>query len=224
MMTERTPPTEHTIAASTQGRYLISCPTSQGPHPLLVGFHGYGEQAETHLAELQRLPGAEHWLLASVQGLHWFYSSKQRMVVASWMTRLGREQAILDNIQYVDGVVRKLQQEFNVNNHLVYVGFSQGAAMAYRAAAKAGHACSGLIVLGGDLPNDLKEGGPLRLPKVLIGRGQEDDWYTQEKYTSDLVTLRERCIEVSTTVFKGGHEWTDAFREEVGQFLTAVNS
>tara|TARA_B100001105_G_scaffold177161_1_gene142818 strand:- start:599 stop:1273 length:675 start_codon:yes stop_codon:yes gene_type:complete len=224
MITERTPPTEHTIAASTQGRYLISCPTSQGPHPLLVGFHGYGEQAETHLAELQRLPGAEHWLLASVQGLHWFYSSKQQMVVASWMTRLGREQAILDNIQYVDDVVRRLQQEFNVNNHLVYVGFSQGAAMAYRAAAKAGHACSGLIVLGGDLPNDLKEGGPLRLPKVLIGRGQEDDWYTQEKYTSDLVTLREHSIEVSTTLFKGGHEWTDAFREEVGQFLTAVSS
>ena len=224
MITERTPPTEHTIAASTQGRYLISCPTSQGPHPLLVGFHGYGEQAETHLAELQRLPGAEHWLLASVQGLHWFYSSKQQRVVASWMTRLSREQAILDNIQYVDGVVRKLQQEFNVNNHLVYVGFSQGAAMAYRAAAKAGHACSGLIVLGGDLPNDLKEGGPLRLPKVLIGRGQEDDWYTQEKYSSDLVTLRERGIEVSTTVFKGGHEWTAAFRKEVGQFLTAVSS
>ena len=223
-MTEFTPPSEHTIAASTQGRYLISCPTGQGPHPLLVGFHGYGEQAETPLAELQRLPGAEHWLLASVQGLHWVYSSKQQRVVASWMTRLGREQAILDNIQYVDGVVRKLQQEFNVNNHLVYVGFSQGAAMAYRAAAKARHACSGLIVLGGDLPNDLKEGGPLRLPKVLIGRGQEDDWYTQEKYTSDLVTLRERGIEVSTTVFKGGHEWTTAFRKEVGQFLIAVSS
>ena len=58
MITERTPPTEHTIAASTQGRYLISCPTSQGPHPLLVGFHGYGAHAETHLAELQRLPGS----------------------------------------------------------------------------------------------------------------------------------------------------------------------
>ena len=96
--------------------------------------------------------------------------------------------------------------------------------MASRAASKAGHACSGLIVLGGDLPNDLKEGGPLRLPKVLIGRGQEDDWYTQEKYTSDLVTLRERGIEVSTTVFKGGHEWTAAFRKEVGQFLIAVSS
>ena len=96
--------------------------------------------------------------------------------------------------------------------------------MAYRAAAKAGHACSGLIVLGGDLPNDLKKGDPLRLPKVLIGRGQEDAWYTQEKYASDLVTLREHGIEVSTTVFKGGHEWTAAFREEVGQFLTAVSS
>ena len=79
-------------------------------------------------------------------------------------------------------------------------------------------------MLGGDLPNDLKEGASLRLPKVLIGRGQEDDWYTHEKYTSDLVTLRECGIEVSTTVFKGGHEWTDAFREEVGQFLTTVTS
>ena len=39
-----------TIATETHGRYLVRTPRVSGPWPVLVGFHGYGENAATHMA------------------------------------------------------------------------------------------------------------------------------------------------------------------------------
>ena len=87
---------------STHGRTLIKDPTPpSSPHRLLVGFHGYAQNAEEMVAELERLPGAEEWTLVAVQALHRFYARGGEKVVASWMTRQDRELAIADNIAYV---------------------------------------------------------------------------------------------------------------------------
>lgn len=178
---------------------------------LLVGFHGYGETAEAHLAELERIPGTAAWSLAAVQALHPFYTRSQE-VVASWMTRMDRQAAIADNVEYVRRVVRRLQPE----RKLVFAGFSQGAAMAWRAAAAI--PCDGVIVLGGDLPPDVA--ADAALPAILIGRGERDDFYTAEKLKHDLSFLAPR--DVRSLVFDGGHEWTDLFRQEAGEFLARV--
>jgi len=130
---------EREIAALVHGRYLFEAPETTGC-PLLVGFHGYGENAEKHLEELRRLPGSSRWALCAVQALHPFYN-RSGDVIACWMTRLQRERAILDNVRYVASVVAELKRELPVSDQLVYLGFSQGAAMAYRAAAGAGHPC-----------------------------------------------------------------------------------
>lgn len=122
------------VATAVHGRTLVA--GSRGPDsPLLVGFHGYGENAERHLEELRAIPGAERWTLAAVQALHPFYS-KSNEVIASWMTRLDREAAIEDNVAYVGAVVERLRAERLAGERLVFVGFSQGAAMAWRAAAR----------------------------------------------------------------------------------------
>ena len=122
------------IATLVHGTYLVELPEPLAGAPLLVGFHGYGENAAIHLAELARIPGASRFLLCSVQGLHPFYN-KAGEVVASWMTRHDRERAIEDNVRYVAAVVTRLQRDYPVGERLVFAGFSQGSAMAYRAAA-----------------------------------------------------------------------------------------
>lgn len=219
------------IPTTVHGHYLESVPPGPGPHPVLVGFHGYGETIEEHFEELLRIPGSEGWLVVAVQALHLFYRTRTGEVVASWMTRLNREPAIASNIAYVASVVAELKQRHSLGapgeEKLVYAGFSQGVAMAYRAAAASGHAAAGLIALAGDVPPDVAEGlatSPdlaTAYPRVLIGRGQRDA-YPAEQMRKDEQTLAAKGIPVETHTFPGGHEWTADFRERVGKFLAQL--
>lgn len=212
----------HTIAATTHGRYLVAPADGPGPAPLLVGFHGYGEHAGRQLAELDRIPGSGHWTRVAVQALHRHYSASRRHVVGSWMTREDRELAIADNIAYVRGVVDAVRGAYETTGAPVYCGFSQGVAMAYRAALRAGHACRGVIALAGDIPPELQARPEPCWPPVLIGRGRLDDWYTGEKMDADLAFLERVGAPVTPCVFDGGHEWTDDFRAEAGRFLAGL--
>lgn len=209
------------IPAGVHGRYLVDTPAGPGPHPLLVGFHGYQENAETHLEELRRVPGASRFVMVAVQSLHLFYK-KGGAVVGSWMTSLGREHAIADNIRYVGAVVTEVKREVPAGGGLVYVGFSQGASMAYRAAARAGHQCDGVVALGGDMPPEIADDESTRLPPVLVGRGEADGWFTREKLEQDLDRLARLGVSARSVIFPGGHEWTEAFRAAMGEFLRAT--
>jgi predicted esterase len=198
------------VATFVHGRYLYE---DRGGDRLLVGFHGYAEAADANLAELLRIPRSERWSLLSVQALHPFYT-RSGEVVASWMTKVDRELAIGDNIAYVQKVLAQVPRR----DKLVFSGFSQGAAMAARAAANI--ACSGLVMLGGDVPADAKK-DRMRLPPALLGRGIRDEWYTDEKFKADLEYLEPRT-RVTRCVFAGGHEWSDAFREAFSEFLASL--
>lgn len=193
------------VPATVHGRYLVR----KGPQDrLLIGFHGYAQNARIHLDDLLQIPGIDGWTVVSVQALHPFYAREN--IAASWMTSQDREFAIDDNIAYVRGIVARLPKP----GTLVFEGFSQGAAMAYRAAST--NRCDGVIALGGDVPPDVTA----NLPPVLIGRGKGDDWYNDEKFKEDLKDL-EPTTRVTTCVFDGAHEWTDEFREAASRFLSA---
>jgi len=211
----------HTIGASTLGRYLVKPPMQGDTAPLLVGFHGYGENAERHLQALLDIPGVTGWRVASVQALHRFYQTRTGTVVGSWMTTLDREQAIRDNVAYVHDVVTALRSG-GPGTPLVYAGFSQGVAMAYRAAFGAGHPCDGLLVLAGDVPPELHAEPADRWPPVLLGCGRGDEWYTPEKLRTDLAVLESRSVALETVVFDGGHEWHADFYRAAGRFLARI--
>ena len=199
---------EHTIAATTHGRYLVR---KGPPERLLVGFHGYAENAEAHLAELEKIQGNEAWTLVAVQALNRFYAREK--IVAGWMTSQDRELAIADNINYVRSVVDAMPKP----RTLVFAGFSQGVAMAYRAAANI--PSQGVIALGGDVPPDVRG----NLPPVLLGRGRRDTWYTAEKFEEDLKVL-EPITSVTQSVFDAAHEWTDEFRVAAAEYLTRLGA
>ncbi len=158
--------------------------------------------------------------MCAVQALNRFYT-KQQEIVASWMTRQDREHAIRDNVAYVGSVVAAVEREFGPLARLVLAGFSQGAAMAYRAAAGLARAPDGLLVLGGDVPPEIKE-AQVTLPPVLVGRGARDEWYTDEKLSADLDWLRTHSARVQRLVFDGGHEWHPAFLDAADAFLRDV--
>jgi predicted esterase len=184
---------------------------------MLLGFHGYGETAEDALRRLQTIPGIDHWAMASIQGLHQFYRRSTNEVVASWMTRQNRELAIADNITYVQNVVNSLSGHSPAT--LVLTGFSQGVAMAFRAAAWLNRPVTAVIACGGDIPPELEPKVLARIPSVLIGRGVRDEWYTSEKQAADEERLRAAGVAVQSVVVNASHEWTAEFSEISSQFL-----
>lgn len=213
------------VPTRTHGRVLIDAPGDGLPAPLLVGFHGYAENAAHMLEALQRLRADRRWILVSVQALHRFYS-KGQSVVASWMTREDREQAIADNIDYVRAAVAKVRREHPTTDSIVYAGFSQGVAMAYRALAFAPQAdaepaipnATGGILLAGDVPPDVVP-HLAALPPLLIGRGTDDYWYTAEKAAQDAALFAAAAVSPELHVFPGKHEWDDSFLAVAGKFL-----
>lgn len=209
-----------TIPAQTHGRYLIDVPAGPGPFPLLIGFHGYGEGAGAMMGELLRIRGERPWLAASVQALNRFYNRSSDSIVASWMTREDRELAIADNLTYVTAAVADVRANQPADDRLVYVGFSQGSAMAYRAAAF-GPAADGLIVLAGDVPPDV---APLarKLPPILMGRGTADHWYSEEKAIADQDVLKRSNATFESVVFDAGHVWDWTFIARASSWLEAL--
>src|SRR5207247_4771835 len=124
-----------------------------------------------------------------------FYAVRTQQVVASWMTRLDRELAIADNLAYVRSVI----ESFREPQTIVFFGYSQGAAMAYRAAADYGRG-KGLIAIGGDVPPDVVD----NVPPTLVARGARDEYYSDEKFKKDLSFLRT-ITRVTSCESDGGH-------------------
>lgn len=208
-----------TIEAVVHGRVLYE---RRSDDRLLVGFHGYAENAERHMLELQKIPGIDSWSVAAIQALHPFYPKRGGGddIVASWMTRLDREVAIAENIEYVRRALASIWRDADGEPRVVFAGFSQGVAMAYRAAAFAAPA-SGVIALAGDVPPDVAA-AQVQLPPVLVGRGRRDDWYSADRMERDVAYLRG-VTDLTVSIFDGGHEWSDEFRTAAGEFLSRVS-
>ena len=135
------------VPATVHGRTLVR--PSSGPRGhWLVGFHGQAQSAEVFLPGLVAADPDARWCVAAVQALHPHYNRRDE-VVATWMTRQDREHAIADNVAYVDAVLDALAREHGEPRTLVLAGFSQGVAMAWRAARMGRRRATVLFTVGG---------------------------------------------------------------------------
>ena len=211
--------TEGIVETRIHGRYLAIPAPASGPAPLLVGFHGYAEDAEAQLERLRSIPESNRWHIVSIQALHRFYQRRTDRVVASWMTRQDRELAITDNLAYVATCIDAIAAEWPTIPKVVFAGFSQGVAMAFRAAANTPHRVAGVIAVGGDIPPELTPGALQRISAVLIVRGTSDGWYTTETFADDERRLLDCSVSVRAVEFHAGHEWSSEIAAAAGHFL-----
>jgi predicted esterase len=202
------------IETPTHGRVLVR--DRPGAQIVLLGFHGYTENADVQMARLETVAGNALWTLVSVQGLHRFYRGKTPDISASWMTRQDREQMITDNIEYVDRVVAAV---VTPPAKIVTLGFSQGVAMAFRAALRGRVRGAAIVAVGGDVPPELLGDRGIQFPPVLLARGETDDWYTASKLSDDVAALTSRGMPPSVSVYPGGHIWTDAIARRTHEFI-----
>lgn len=205
------------IPTAIHGRILVREARVGARRGILVGFHGYMESAAMQMERLTAIPGAQAWTLVAVQALNRFYQGRSRTVVAGWMTREDRDAAIADNINYVDAALDSIP--LDDRTAIVYAGFSQGVAMAYRSATRGRRPGAGIIAIGGDVPPELLGDREAVFPRILLARGADDDWYTQPKLDADLAVLSARGVNVTHFVYPGTHEWTADVTAAAGAFL-----
>ena len=206
------------IPTRIHGRVLVRA--AADPTAVLVGFHGYTENAAIQMERLQALPGSEGWTLVAVQGLHRFYRGRSEEVVASWMTREDRDDMIADNIEYAD---RAIDAAAPSGAPLFTIGFSQGVAMAFRAGVRGRRPAAGVIAVGGDVPPELLADPTAQIPVTLLARGERDDWYTTAKLESDAAALRDRGIPVETLIYHGAHAWTPEVASGISMFIRRLS-
>ena len=212
----------HLVETPVHGRVLVRSASGATAAGILVGFHGYGENAAIQLERLIAIPGTDGWILASIQGLNRFYRGRSQDTVASWMTREDRDHAIAANIAYVDRAITTVRDHATAGAvPLFFAGFSQGVAMAFRSAVRGSNAADGVIAVGGDVPPELLSASGARFPPALLIRGARDDWYTQAKLEADVRTLQARGVPVSPLVVDAGHEWTPEVSAAAARFLTS---
>ena len=212
----------HLIPTITHGRVLVREAHAAARRGLLVGFHGYMESAATQMARLETIPCAAEWTLVSIQGLHRFYRGRTEEVVASWMTREDRIAAIADNLAYVASALEQVPHDDATP--LVYAGFSQGVAMAFRAGVLGVGRATAIVAVGGDVPPELIADQSLRFPPVLLARGNRDEWLSQEAFESNVAALISRGAAVRAVPYEGAHEWNGATSAAIGEFLDRPRS
>jgi predicted esterase len=214
---------ERIIATTTHGRYLTVPPDTPEPAPILVGFHGYAENAETQLDRLRAIPGSDRWLVVSIQALHRFYRRGTNNVVASWMTRQDRENAIADNIAYVKKCVDEAATERPTLPVVVFAGFSQGVAMAFRAAVHIAQATVGVIALGGDIPPEIAPSALGKVSAALLVRGSSDELYSGKQFAADERRLLQSAVTVRAVTVMAGHDWPAELNEPASRFLRELS-
>ena len=212
----------HVVPTLTHGRVLVREARAAAQKGLLVGFHGYMETAQIQIERLETIPGSSAWTLVSIQGLHRFYRGRSDQVVASWMTREDREESIADNLAYLSAALEQVPHDNSTR--VVYTGFSQGVAMAFRAGLLGVVRTLAIAAVGGDVPPELLTNGALKFPPILFTRGDRDEWLTQARFDTDVAAMAARGVALTTKVYDGAHEWNADVSQAIGDFLETLPS
>ena len=212
---------ELNVSVTTHGRVLVEDAASD-PLRLLVGFHGYAQNADEMMAMLRGIPDRSSWTLVAIQALHRFYRGRSETTVASWMTRQDRATLIADNVSYVDAALAAVAGSRPIER-LVCAGFSQGAAMAFRAAVRGARKSDAIVTVGGDVPPELLADAAAAFPPVLLARGTRDEFYREAKLRADEAALLARGARVETLTFDGGHEWATDVGASVAEILRRLS-
>lgn len=189
---------------------------------LVVLLHGYGQLARELLEECAVLASPARLLIAP-EGLSRFYArGTSGTIGASWMTREEREQEISDYVRYLDLVHAELEAELagaGASGTAVHVlGFSQGAATAFRWAVLGTARLARVVLWSGGVPPDVdleaarRRLGGLELTLVV---GAEDRWMDAARQDADRQRLERHGYPAATLRFEGGHRLDRATLERL---------
>lgn len=199
--------TLHEITTRRSGRYAASGPVTPDTREVWFACHGYGQLAEPFLGFLApaMVPGR---VVIAPEALSRFYlDSGTGRVGASWMTREARSREIDDYVAFLDAV-----RDAVLGGHTpavtLILGFSQGAATAFRWAVRTSTPPSKLVLWAGGVPPDEDDDtvrAALAETAIILVTGEADQYATPAAVREDAERLTGLGLNVRVELFDGGH-------------------
>jgi predicted esterase len=198
-----------TQTLSTRRRGHVFSLGPAGSEEIWLVLHGYGQLADRFLRHFTALAGAQRRVVAP-EGLSRFYlDDAYERVGASWMTRLRREDEVVDCHAWLDQVYAAQCEASATPPRLTVLGFSQGAPTAGRWLMQCRpEGVERLICWGAGLPHDvdLRKLAPylsgLRIQFVL---GDQDEFLTADRVARERERVRLAGIPAEWIEYEGTH-------------------
>lgn len=217
--------TDLNLSAEIKLYYDLYVPENAGPRaPLLIAVHGYGAHKRYMMREA-KLVAPENFVLASVQGPHQHFRQTDEgyRIGFGWLTDYKPEESVALHHKFLLDLIDKLAVENTIDRQQIFLyGFSQSCALNFRFAFTYPEIAKGVIGVCGGIPGDLETN---TVYKPFSGDtfylyGDDDEFYTQEKFTGFEQKLRERLPNFESKHYSAKHEITQEMREDIRNFLS----
>lgn len=226
-MTDQNLQTDLSITAEIRLYYDLFVPEEATANtPLLIAVHGYGAHKRYMMREA-RAVAPEGWAIASVQGPHQHFRKTADggyRIGFGWLTEHNAAESVTLHHKFLLDVIEGLESKNLIDCSQIYLfGFSQACALNFRFAFTHPDVAAGVVGVCGGIPGDLETNESYRPfdSRTLYLYGDDDEFYTQEKFEQFDATLRERLANYRSKKYSAKHEITDEMRTDIKEFLNA---
>ncbi len=193
------------------------------PAPLLIAVHGYGAHKRYMMREAQAV-APEGWAIAAIQGPHQHYRQTNDgfRIGFGWLSDHKPEEYVRLHHDFILRVIEKLATDGTIDTSRIYLyGFSQACALNFRFAFTHPEVLAGIIGVCGGIPGDLDTNENYKPfdARTLYLYGDDDEFYTQEKFTEFEQRLRKTLPNFETKQYNAKHEITEEMRRDIRPFL-----
>lgn len=195
------------------------------PMPLMIAVHGYGAHKRYMMREAKSVV-PKGWAIASIQAPHQHFRKTDDglRVGFGWLTDFKPQESVNLHHDLILRLIAKLEDEGIVDTRAVFLyGFSQACALNFRFAFTYPQALKGIIGVCGGIPGDLETNEIYRnfKARTLYLYGDDDEFYSNEKFDEFETKLRTRLPDFTSRKFRAGHEITEEMRDEIRKFLVS---
>ena len=195
--------------------------------PLLISVHGYGAHKRYMMREA-RLVAPDGWVIASVQGPHQHFRpvADGYRVGFGWLSDYKPEEYVRLHHQFLLDVIGRLDGDGLIDDQQIYLyGFSQACALNFRFAFTHPEGLKGVIGVCGGIPGDLETNEKYQpfSAKTLYLFGDDDEFYTQEKFLEYDGKLADKLPNYRSKRYTAKHEITEEMRIDIREFLRELS-
>jgi predicted esterase len=195
------------IVPQTRHFFTLGKPSSD-VRRLWIVCHGYAQLADDFLKNFEILDDGTNLIIAPEGQNVWYRRGFDGQIVANWMTRRHRAEAIENYAEFLQTIYNQYFTQLSADVKVILFGFSQGTATVNRWLLSRRPAFHHLVLWGGLFPEDLDYAAAAHYfstKKLWLIYGSHDPFLTEERKTAHELLISKNNLDVARAVFEGEH-------------------